>query len=326
MTTTNLLWTSLFILTVATACDAPDASGEDFAGDDVTQRCLSCNGLKLNTNKLGDFEFSVLDTTHAWWNGVRLGDVISQELGVVDEVFVKEGALFARKNGKVWPDKYLLNSIWKVTVDEGNNNFYSGAMQLKSFGYDNGNRTYTFWHQYSGTGGDKEFVPGCDDDPSLPGEQVAAILSADMIVDPESAVVKSEPNKIYIGCLSGGVGKAAKWGYPSHKHTEIEFETAVRVVRADYCGNGYSFTKPGLAIQLRDIYGVSDFQWAGSKDEAVWDDSGAFCVGEPRYSNYPDADVIQHECEAMGAVPPKKCEEGMDLGSVANSMFWSKLP
>ena len=82
-----------------------------------------------------------------------------------------------------------------------------------------------------------------------------------------------------------------------------------------------------MAIQLKDVFGVSGFGDPGSKNEAFWDDSGAFCVGEPRFSvQWGDASNIQYQCEQMGAVPPKKCEEGMDLGNVANGMFWSKLP
>jgi len=326
MKTKSLLWTSLFILSVATACDAPSASDEDFGAGDVTQRCTGC-GLKLNTSMLGTFEFSELDTTGAWWNGVKLNSVTSQELGVVDQVFVKSGALYARKSGKTWPDKYLLNSIWKVTIDEGNNQFTQVSMQLKGIGYDNGNRIYTFTNNAPGEEWGKEGGYNCDDDPSEPGDQFGAILSADIVIDPDRAVVKDEPNKIFFGCLSGGVGKAAKWGYPSYKHTNIEFETAIRVVRADYCGNGFSFTKPGMALQLTDIFGVSSFGNQGSKDEAFWDDSGAFCVGEPRFSaQWGDASNIQHECELMGAVPPKKCEEGMALDNVPNGMYWSKLP
>lgn len=327
MKTTTRLWTSLFTILLAAACDPPAESGEDFGdGNDVTERCVSCGGIRLNTNKLGTFPFAVLDTTGAYWDGIKLGSVTSPELGVVDSVFVKQGVLYAKKSGKTWPDKYLLNSLWKVYVKDGGNT-YTGSMQLKAFGSDNGNRTYTFWSNYSGPGGNKELMPNCDDDPAEPGDQIAAILSADIVVDPESAVVKKEENKIYIGCLSGGVGKAAKWGYPSHKHTEIEFETAVRVVRADYCGNGFSFTKPGNAIQLADIFGVSDFGSPGSKNEAIWDKTGAFCVDAPRWSSeYPDAKSVQKVCEELGAEPPKVCDVDVDLGATGDAMFWSKLP
>lgn len=322
MKTTWLLG-SLILLASATACDAPD---ETFGEGDVTERCGQC-GLKLNTSKFGFHPFAEVDTAYEVYNDIRLNYVKAPLLeGIVDYVFVTEGRLFAHKNGKDWPDKYLVNSEWKFTVADNGSKFYA-YMYLKGLGYANGNPTYTFYNTYNGPGGTKEPTPICDDDPSEPGNQFEAILSNDIVIDPETAVVSKKDSKIYIACVSGGVGKAAKWGYPSFKHELIEFETAVRVVRADYCGTGDSFTKPGQAIQLRDIFGVSDFPSPNKPTEAIWGDSGAFCVGEPRLtSDWPTYTEVQKACEQLGAVPPKKCEPDMNFSTVPDSMFWSKVP
>lgn len=329
--TTRSTWlcSSLFLLSMATGCDEPvdaQTAGGDFGGGDVTDRCVSCNGIKLNTGWLGDEPLSVIDNTGAAFDGKRLQSVTTVDLGVMDLVYVKDGELWGSKGGKEYPDKFFLNSVWKLSVAVGTKK-YAATLILKGMGYDSGNRTYEFHNSYTGPGGTKDPVPTCDDDPETPGEQFGAILSADIVIDPETAVVKSTPNKIYFGCVSGGVGKAARWGYPSHKFQPIEFETAIRVVRADYCGTGHSFTKTGMALQLTDDWNVNSFVSPNSATEALWDKSGAFCVGTPRLSaEWPDADSVQEECYALGAVPPKVCTPSMSLAEVPNAMFWSKLP
>ena len=112
--------------------------------------------------------------------------------------------------------------------------------------------------------------------------------------------IKHRPNTLYIGCLAGGVGKAGTWGFwpdetlsgpkPRGSLDFLEnFEAAVRMVRADYCGDGKSYTDVGTQI-------VVDYQWpvlvatdkwsrpSAPSDplEALWTPQGAACVETPR--------------------------------------------
>ncbi len=111
-----------------------------------------------------------------------------------------------------------------------------------------------------------------------------AYLVADLDVDPASGNFSELPDQLYLACRSGAVGKAIDWGYAPWQWGNDAHELATRVVRADYCGSGKSFTKKGNALQVRDQLGVNDFAAPALTDEAAWDldTSRATCVTLPR--------------------------------------------
>lgn len=63
-------------------------------------------------------------------------------------------------------------------------------------------------------------------------------------------------------------------------------EACVRALRADYCGDGGSYTQPGTPVNIYDQIGVQrdDATWPV---EADWNEGGALCVSQPRWSQLP---------------------------------------
>ena len=61
------------------------------------------------------------------------------------------------------------------------------------------------------------------------------------------------------------------------------FELAIRVVRADYCYDGYSWTKPGVPLLIEDVWDVRAPD-PGRTIEAVWGENGLICAGTGRYA------------------------------------------
>lgn len=97
----------------------------------------------------------------------------------------------------------------------------------------------------------------------------------------------------YIACLSGRIGKAALWGYapdnPSPSIPDLtfaEFEGAHRMVGAEYCGDGRSYTRAGEAVTLKDKWGINVHDPNSPTTEAVWGINGAICVSAPRWEIY----------------------------------------
>lgn len=94
----------------------------------------------------------------------------------------------------------------------------------------------------------------------------------------------------YIACLGGRIGKTALWGYAPDNPTPAipdlslaEFEGAHRMVGAEYCGDGRSYTRAGEAVTLLDKWSINEHATDAVSDEAVWSTSRALCVGAPRW-------------------------------------------
>jgi hypothetical protein len=63
-------------------------------------------------------------------------------------------------------------------------------------------------------------------------------------------------------------------------------QACTRMTRADYCGDGSSFTKDGTLIDMSDALGVESFETESRADfapEASWGPTGATCVSKTRY-------------------------------------------
>ena len=101
-----------------------------------------------------------------------------------------------------------------------------------------------------------------------------------------------------LACRNGALGKCVDFGYrPWASATVCDWfrcvttplaaahQTCTRAVRADYCGNGHSYTADGTPVDFFDALGVESSEtmynraWA---NEAEWQPEGARCVGQAR--------------------------------------------
>lgn len=88
----------------------------------------------------------------------------------------------------------------------------------------------------------------------------------------------------------GAVGKCMLWprptgpmGFPPRTGNTDEFNSCVRAVRADYCGNGVSYTVDGTQIDLYKIPPPPHTPVASFVLEAWWKPTGAVCVIHARW-------------------------------------------
>lgn len=93
------------------------------------------------------------------------------------------------------------------------------------------------------------------------------------------------PGTLTYSCSSGVIAKCVKWGYAPWAVGAEVHAACTRMARADYCGDGSSWTIEGTVIGIKDTFGVHDFEPHDAFSfEAAWGPEGARCVNETRYT------------------------------------------
>ena len=135
------------------------------------------------------------------------------------------------------------------------------------------------------------------------------------------ALAEGHPGRegpITLTCVSGAVGKCARFGYrpwargPQGEDLAPYHAACVQMVRADYCGDGTPHTRDGTAIDLYDDVGI---QAAATRDdpefafEAGWGPQGAVCVARTRWPELHAREQLHRDCPRL-ARKTDVCDEG----------------
>ena len=106
-----------------------------------------------------------------------------------------------------------------------------------------------------------------------------------------------------VTCSSGAIGKCVRLGYKPWKRlpdgTALwdHHQACVRMMRADYCGDGQSFTRDGTLIDLYDRLGLQKDEPApGMRFEAGWGKDGAICVARARIPEKVTLEELARRC------------------------------
>ncbi len=88
-----------------------------------------------------------------------------------------------------------------------------------------------------------------------------------------------------MACVDGAIGKCVVWGYhPWEAGMRDLHQACVRMVRADYCGDGVGHTRDGTAIDVWDTKGILVREDVpGMTLEAEWGSDGATRIWRTRY-------------------------------------------
>jgi hypothetical protein len=266
----------------------------------------------LNTSAIGSHAFAALDLKKGKHDGVRLDRVLIKQgpnkFVTVDRVKAVAGEIQAGIGTTSYFGQQLVGSKWELTLVSGVTET-PAVMWISSATNNQGAWQYTFQHhdEY----GNIAYL--CDAD--LDGS-VAAVPVDGITVNSATGDILSRSNTLYLACTSGAIGKAVLWGYKPWDITVSDFEAAVRVVRADYCGDGQSWTTPGTPLQLQDVWGVNSFSAASASNEAVWGEAGALCLNQAR--------VLGQGPVSCGGVPITTCAANVSLNSFPGAVVWSK--
>lgn len=220
------------------------------------------NGRNLNGSELGA---TLLSTS---FEGVKVEGVVMNHTEL-------QGTVFHGLNGSSeWSGDDFLQSEFSALSDEGHEvRLRVVQIDLPAAGSD----TWRYWVEYRDT--DNSWYPICQD-PST-GVSEAAI-PIDGWWDPGSGAKVADPARFTFACpTQGAIGKCIDIGYRPWAEVggvalDGHHQGCVRAMRADYCGDGISYTTDGKLINLYDGLGIQidaeDWQI-----EAEWDGSGARC-------------------------------------------------
>lgn len=160
------------------------------------------------------------------------------------------------------------------------------------------------------------------DDPSNPGELVpvcqrsadgpaaiAATVIRGELYDEESKDVLAAPDSLTIACFGYAAAKTKLLGYGPNQEfpgddepaTAAQRQATLRMLTADYCGSGRSFTAHGTPLAWENAAETVTTQVTRWIDiEAIWDDDGALCLSNPRLATL---DEVADHCEIPLCTP-----------------------
>ncbi|MFO0655909.1 MAG: ADYC domain-containing protein [Polyangia bacterium] len=123
----------------------------------------------------------------------------------------------------------------------------------------------------------------------------------------KAASYVDEDDSFTFGCVNAAIGKCVRWGYKpwttaqecrnnSCKTRKLSdwHRACVRLVRADYCGDGVSHTRNGTIINVYDQIGIQKSSNPGWEVEAEWGADGASCI---RHTRWLQANTIYGETD-----------------------------
>jgi len=155
--------------------------------------------------------------------------------------------------------------------------------------------------------------------PAAPGAEPAATPGAAPGPAPVVAPVMAPgtaPGRILITCTGGAEGKCIRFGYKPWRTladgTSLQqyYQACVRLVRADYGGDGIGHTRDGTPIDLFDRIGVQrDEPGPGMTLEAAFGPDGAVCVAHPRLSDLTSLDALAQRYPRLAGHLGMACDE-----------------
>jgi hypothetical protein len=103
------------------------------------------------------------------------------------------------------------------------------------------------------------------------------------------------PGTHTFACQRSSIAKCIELGYRPNLQGQGDYASllpaCVRLLRADYCGDGTSWTTPGRTIELWDAYGLIPRTMPTWPREAGWTSEGASCLDSARLQ-YPNASAL----------------------------------
>jgi hypothetical protein len=104
------------------------------------------------------------------------------------------------------------------------------------------------------------------------------------------------------------------------------YNACVRMMRADYCGDGQATTRDGTLIDLYDDRRIQTLDQQSDREfEAGWTAGGAVCVRHVRIKENISLDALARRCPKLKDALGADCTEdrARDLGA---SLFNRSLP
>jgi len=150
------------------------------------------------------------------------------------------------------------------------------------------------------------------------------------VVVPSEEDVGADGGGFSIACTAGARGKCVMLGYrpweaaASGESLQPYFEACVRMMRADYCGDGRSYTRPGIRIDMWDSVGIQAAQ-TDMPFEAAWGANGAVCLAKVRVPAMSSLADVLAACPRLAGLPSSTCD-AQSLRPGGSALMWNGSP
>lgn len=128
------------------------------------------------------------------------------------------------------------------------------------------------------------------------------------IYDPVTHAITASSSALTIACVGEAAAKLKLLDYHpngNYGSTAEQRQTTLRMITADYCGTGQSFTTQGVQVAWSNAAGTVEAPFAEDALEAKWGPNGAICLDYPREFTL---DQVLDVC----SIP--SCEGDVDFG------------
>jgi hypothetical protein len=146
---------------------------------------------------------------------------------------------------------------------------------------------------------------------------------------PDGAMETAPPGEFELTCTAGVHGKCVRFGYLPWLGEPMRelYNSCIRMMRADYCGDGEATTRDGTLIDIYDDYGIQTLDAPSVRTfEAGWTAAGAVCVSHVRIKENISLDALARRCPRLSNAPlGAECteERARSLGAI---LFNRSLP
>jgi hypothetical protein len=230
---------------------------------------------------------------------------------------------FALADGRVLASSDLIGA--KIQFDQGER---VQQVRLDSVERDPNNKRRdgapadAIWlHSFAVEGPDGSWGPLCEEGPD--GRRQAIPL-AGRFSSATGRFGAGGPGGFELACTAGAMGKCIRLGYhpwrtgdlpkpvtyhPDASHVDL-FNACIRMIRADYGGDGTATTRNGMLIDVYDDQGIqsteNDHRMAF---EAGWTPDGAVCVNHPRVKENISLGEIEGRWRRLAGETGASCTE-----------------
>ena len=261
-----LLLLSLVSASLA-ACVSPDAP---LAEGEARQDTISINGTSVSGVALSGSTPGGSSLTNATLAKVSTAGTLSGG-----------GAVTASSTtAPPWSGSSLVGSTWNATASNG------AALKLRIDRATQGTAPNAdLWFYAVSYQTSTAWVPLCGLDTSSQPIAVVAAAGIWSTVGSDTASYGASSSYFSLGCRAKSVAKCVELGYKTFKGYTNQMSSCVRMLRADYCGTGATYTVDGTSINVFDNVGLQpDNQpWT---PEAEWTPTGARCISSSNKMRY----------------------------------------
>jgi hypothetical protein len=275
-------------LSTAAACDA------DYADvlDDVSFRAeidnsasvngILINGILINGILINGILINGILINGEQVNGTTLQSAVApngDEIALMWATYQSGRLMMITEEGDFFHGEEVIGSELTFHTDEADYRLYIDDADFKNGGEFKGGGLFHYTINYAVEGED-----GIDDDSRESlcydglGQPTQALILPGEWDQETGDRLNYSPTSLTAACRHAALAKCAEWGYrPGLMSTT--HASCVRMVRADYAGDGVAHTENGTLIHVGDRYGINKQESEpGLLKEAEWGPHGAICL------------------------------------------------